>query len=41
MVPQHPPCNVKKCQVAKMLIEGDGIQGLTNHKGADKQGDAK
>jgi len=32
MVPQHPPHNVQKCQVAKMLVEGDMIQDLIDHK---------
>jgi hypothetical protein len=41
MVPQCPPCNIPKHQVAKTLVEGDEIQDLTYHKRTNKQGDAK
>jgi len=41
MVPQHPPHNIQKHQVAKALLEGDKIQDLTNHKWTDEWGDAK
>ncbi len=41
MVPQHPPHNVQKCQVAKMLVEGDMIQDLIDHKWTDEWGNAK
>jgi hypothetical protein len=41
MALQSPPCNIQKCQVAKVLIEGDNIQDLTNHKQIDEWGDAK
>jgi hypothetical protein len=32
MVLQHPPHNVKKCQVAKALVEGNEIQDWIDHK---------
>jgi hypothetical protein len=41
MVPQHPPHNIKKCQVAKTIVEGNKIQDLTNHKQIDERGDSK
>jgi hypothetical protein len=41
MALQHPPRNIHKRQVAKMLVEGDNIQNLTNHKRIDERGDVK
>jgi hypothetical protein len=41
MALQCPSCNVQKLQVAKVLVEGDNIQDLKNHKRIDEQGDVK